>query len=115
MGHDESVRLHKEIEKLKFHNRTLLALLGDVLEDKMRQPTIHEAIVVHDLSKLELQEFTQLIRDYSGDARAFEQQATGMGHKFTRAAVQGLLQALNASGMFSGKCEELLQSFENHT
>ncbi|WP_434399371.1 hypothetical protein M1Q06_08890 [Planococcus sp. 11815] len=106
--------LHQEIEKLKFHNRTLLALLGDALEDKMREPTIHEAIVVHDLSKAELQEFTQLIRGYSGDIKAFEQQAAGLGHKFTNLTVKGLLQGFAGSGVLSGKCEEILQSYEKN-
>lgn len=113
MEQSELKSLHQEIEKLKFHNRTLLALIGDVLEDKMREPTIHEAIVVHDLSKAELQEFTQLIRSYSGDIKAFEQQTAGMGSKFTNLTVTGLLQAFSGSGMLSGKCEEILQSYEN--
>jgi len=114
MRDGESESLHQEIEKLKFHNRTLLALLGDVMEDKMREPTIHEAILVHDLSKAELQEFTQLIRNYSGGIEAFEQQAAGMGHKFTRMTVKGLLEGFAGSGILSGKCEEILQSFEKN-
>lgn len=114
MRDGESESLHQEIEKLKFHNWTLLALLGDVLEDKMREPTIHEVIVVHDLSKAELQEFTQLIRGYSGDIKAFEQHASGMGHKFTNLTVKGLLQGFAGSGMLSDKCEEILQSYEKN-
>lgn len=111
MDHDESERLHKEIEKLKFHNRTLLALLGELLKGQMQKPTIHEAIVVHDLSKPELQAFTQLIRDYEGDVKAFEQQATAMGSKFTDLAVKGLLKAFMGSGMLAGKCKEILQAY----
>ncbi|WP_211654212.1 hypothetical protein [Planococcus alpniumensis] len=114
MGHDEAERLHQEIEKLKFHNRTLLVLLGNLLEEKMQEPTIHEAIVVHDLSKAELQVFTQLIRGYSGDIKAFEQQAAGMGPKFTNLTVKGLLRGFAGSGMLSGKCEEILQSYEKN-
>ncbi|MBU9674378.1 hypothetical protein KQ939_15440 [Planococcus sp. CP5-4] len=112
MGDDEAERLHQEIEKLKFHNRTLLVLLGNLLEEKMQEPTIHEAIVVHDLSKPELQAFTQLIRDYEGDVKAFQQQASGMGHKFTGLTVKGLLQAFIESEILAGKCEEILQSYE---
>ncbi|PKG45585.1 MULTISPECIES: hypothetical protein [unclassified Planococcus (in: firmicutes)] len=114
MGYGESESLHEEIEKLKFHNRTLLALLGDVMEDKMREPTIHEAIVVHDLSKTELQQFTQLIRGYNGDINAFKQQAASMGPKFTNLTVTGLMQGFAGSGILSGKCEEILQSYENN-
>ncbi|MFP8782446.1 hypothetical protein [Planococcus plakortidis] len=114
MEQSELKSLHKEIEKLKFHNRTLLALLGEVLEDKMHEPTVYEAIVVHDLSKAELQGFTQLIRGYSGDIKAFEQQAAGLGHKFTNLTVKGLLQGFAGSGMLSGKCEEILKSYEKN-
>ncbi|MEZ0480017.1 hypothetical protein [Planococcus sp. SSTMD024] len=114
MEHAELRSLHEEVEKLKFHNRTLQALLGQLLEEKMQDPTIHEAIVVHDLSKAELQAFTQLIRGCEGDVKAFKQQAANLGPKFTDLVVKGLLQAFMGSTRLTGKCEEILQSYEKN-
>ncbi len=112
MEQGELKSLREEIEKLKFHNRTLLTLLGQLLEEDMHDPSIHEAIVVHDLSKAELQEFTQLIRDYEGDMKAFKQQSANLVPKFTDLTVKGLLQAFIGSNMMTDKCESILQSYE---
>lgn len=112
MEHDDLKSLREEIEKLKFHNRTLLALIGQLLGEGMETPTIHEAIVVHDLSKAELQEFTQLIRGCEGNVKAFKEQAANLGPKFTDLTVKGLLQAFIGSNVLTDKCESILPSYE---
>ncbi|QNR20734.1 hypothetical protein HNY42_07205 [Exiguobacterium sp. Helios] len=67
--------LIEEIEKLKFHNRTLLTLLGNLNPDALENTTIHEAVILFDLSKNDLRELKDLIIHYDRNRFVFEQKA----------------------------------------
>jgi hypothetical protein len=64
--------LSDEIEKLKFHNRSILTLLGLLHKEGMDKQTIYETVVLFDLSKNDLKE---LILNYDGNNFALEQKA----------------------------------------
>jgi hypothetical protein len=44
-------KIIEEIEKVKFHNRSLLTLVGLLNGAKMEKTTIYEAIVMFDFQK----------------------------------------------------------------
>lgn len=61
-----------EIEKLKFHNRSLLTRIGNLHEEELENTTIHEAVVSFDLSKNDLRGLKELIINYDKNRFAFE-------------------------------------------
>ncbi|MGM0898003.1 MAG: hypothetical protein ACQEV0_08885 [Bacillota bacterium] len=111
MDHEESSALRQEIEKLKFHNRTLMTWIGNMLEDKSQALTIHEAIVMHDLSKEDLQCLERLISGFNGDISVFEQLAKEVNPTFTKASIVGILQAFIVSGVLEEKSREILRFY----
>lgn len=75
MINNEYEKLLAEIEKLKFHNTSLLTLIGSLHDEQMQQPTIHETVVMFDLSKNDLRGFTELVQNYDGSNYKLEQDA----------------------------------------
>lgn len=112
MESNEHKQLMAEIEKLKFHNSTLLTLMGLVNEDKMQTLTIHEAIVMFDLSKNDFRELTKLIQSYEGNNFAFEQKALEINLVFKRKNLIGIVQSFVASEMLVEKSLRILKSYE---
>lgn len=112
MESNEYKQLLAEIEKLKFHNISLLTLIGLVNEDKMQQPTIQETIVMFDLSKEDLREFTKLVRNYDGNNFALEQKALKINPVFKRENIISILKSFITSEMMDEKSREILESYE---
>ena len=102
-----------EIEKLKFHNSTLLTLMGLVNEDQMQTPTIYENIVMFDLSKKDFRELTKLIQSYEGNNFALEQKALKINPIFKKKNLIVLIKSFVASEMLLEKSLEILKSYEN--
>lgn len=111
MEREESAALRKEIENLKFHNRTLMTWIGNMLEDKSQALTIHEAIIVHDLSKEDLQGLERLISGFNGDVAVFEQRVKEVNPTLTKASIIGILQAFIVSGALEEKSQEILRFY----
>ena len=112
MESNEYKQLLAEIEKLKFHNTTLLTLIGLLNDDKMQKPTIHETVVMFDLSKNDLRELSKLIQSYEGNNFALEQKALKINPIFKRNNLIGIVKSFVASGMFEKKSMEILKSYE---
>ncbi|RLL47836.1 hypothetical protein D8M04_00720 [Oceanobacillus piezotolerans] len=107
----EYKNLMQEIEKIKFHNISLITLVGLLNEDKMSEPTIYETVVTFDLSKRDLREFTKLIQNYNGNNCTFEQKALRINPIFTQTNIISILKSLVVSGMFKEKCLDILNSY----
>lgn len=112
MQSSEYKKLLAEIEKLKFHNTTLLTLIGLMNEEEMQQPTIHETIVMFDLSKNDLREFSKLIQNYDGNNFALEQKALVINPIFKRDNIISILKSFITSGMFKKQSNKILNSYE---
>ncbi len=108
----EYQKLLTEIEKIKFHNTSLLTLVGLLNDDKMQEPTIHETVVMFDLSKNDLREITKLIQSYDGNNFALEQKALIINPIFKRNNIISIVKSLVVSGMFVEKCMEILNSYD---
>ena len=108
----EYKKLMAEIEKLKFHNISLLTLVGLLNDEKMQEPTIHETVVSYDLSKHDLREVTRLIQSYTGNNFALEQKALLINPVFKRTNLLAIVKSLVASGMCETKGKEILNSYE---
>ncbi|WP_085505197.1 hypothetical protein [Thalassobacillus devorans] len=112
MENSQYKELLAEIEKLKFHNRSLLTLVGLLHDDKMKEPTIHETVVTYDLSKKDLRELTNLIQNYDGNNFALEQKAIKINPIFNRTNIISIVKSLVVSGLFKEKSLEILESYK---
>ena len=107
--------LSDEIEKIKFHNRSLLTLLGLLNEDKMEKTTIYEAVVLFDLSKKDLRELKTLIMDYSGNNFALEQKALLINPVLTRDNLLFIIKSFVNAEMFIKRGNEILNNYDSRT
>jgi hypothetical protein len=108
---NEYEKLLAEIEKLKFHNTNLLTLIGTLHDEQMQQPTIHETIVMLDLSKNDLREFTELVQNYNGNNYKLEQDALNINPVFRKNNIISILKAFITSEMLVDKSKEILKSY----
>lgn len=103
----------QEIEKIKFHNISLITLVGLLNDDELSdQPTIYETVVTFDLSKRDLRELTKLIQNYNGNNFALEQKAIRINPIFTQTNIISIMKSLVVTGMFKEKCLEILNSYK---
>ncbi len=103
--------LMKEIEKIKWHNTSLITLVALLNEEKMTEPTIYETVVTYDLSKKDLRELTKLIQQYEGNNFVLEQKALKINPIFSQANIISIIKSLVASGMLKEKCLDILKSY----
>lgn len=96
---NEYKQLMDEIEKLKFHNTNLLTLISSLNDEKMQQLTIHETIVMFDLSKNDLRAFTELVQNYEGNNHIFEQKALEINPVFRKNNIISILKSFVTSEM----------------
>ena len=61
-----------DIEKLKFQRSTLITWIGNIIEGDKTSPTIYEVSLLFDLSKQQLQEVTECVRNYDGNLADFK-------------------------------------------
>lgn len=111
---NEYQKLLDEIEKVKFHNRSLLTLIGTINEDKMEETTIYEATVMFDLSKQDLRELKILIENYTGNNFAFEQKALKINPAFKKNNLIFILKAFLNTSMFEEKISLILQNYDSN-
>jgi len=104
--------LLSEIEKLKFHNNSLLTLIGLLNDNQMQQPTIQETVVMFDLSKNDLRELTKLVQSYEGNNFAMEQKALKINPIFKKDNIISILKSFVTSGMFEKQSKKILKSYE---
>ena len=104
-------RLSDEIEKIKFHNRSLITLLGLLNEEKMEKITIYEAAVMFDLSKKDLRELKTLIMAYDGNNFALEQRALLINPIFTKNNIISIVNSFINSEMFIKEGNEILNNY----
>lgn len=104
--------LSDEIEKIKFHNRSLLTLLGLLNEEKMEKTTIYEAVVMFDLSKKDLRELKTLIMDYNGNNFALEQKALMVNPVLTKNNLIFIIKSFANTEMFIKQANEILNNYD---
>ncbi len=104
--------LSDEIEKVKFHNRSLLTLLGLLNEEKMEKITIYEAVVMFDLSKKDLRELKTLIMDYNGNNFALEQKALMINPVLTKNNLIFIIKSFANTEMFIKQASEILNNYD---
>lgn len=109
---NEYQKLINEIEKIKFHNRSLLTLIGLLNDDKMETTTIYETTVMYDLSKRDLRDLRTLIQNYDGNNFAFEQKAIKINPVFTRNNLIFILKSFVNTDIFVEKGNEILKNYE---
>ncbi|UTI85881.1 hypothetical protein NIT60_05250 [Mammaliicoccus sciuri] len=112
MESNEYKLLLDEIEKLKFHNTSLLTLIGLLHTEDMKESTIQETVVLFDLSKKDLREFSALVKNYNGNNLAFEQKALRINPIFIRRNIISILKSFIVSEMLLEKSREILNSYE---
>lgn len=101
-----------EIEKLKFHNRSLLTLIGNLHEEELENTSIHEAVVSFDLSKNDLRDLKELIMNYDKNRFAFEQKALLINPVFSRDNLLFIIQCFINSEMFINMGNEILDDYK---
>lgn len=109
---NEYEKLLAEIEKLKFHNTNLLTLIGTLHDEQMQQPTIHETIVMFDLSKHDLREFTELVQSYNGSNYKLEEDALKVNPVLRKNNIISILKSFITSEMLVDKSSEILKSYD---
>ncbi|WP_026859845.1 hypothetical protein [Jeotgalicoccus psychrophilus] len=112
MINNEYEKLLAEIEKLKFHNTSLLTLISSLHDEQMQQPTIHETVVLFDLSKSDLRGFTKLVQDYDGSNYKLEEEALKINPVFRKNNIISILKSFITSEMLVDKSTEILKSYE---
>lgn len=112
MESNEYKLLLDEIEKLRFHNTNLLTLIGLLHDEEMKEPTIQETIVLFNLSKKDLREFSTLVKNYNGNNFVLEQEALKINPIFKRRNIISILKSFIISEMFQEKSKEILNSYE---
>ena len=108
----EYKKLMEEIEKIKFHNISLITLVGLLNEERMTEPTIYETVVTYDLSKRDLREFTKLIKNFDENKFVFEQEALKINPVFSQNNIISIIKSMVASGMLKDKCSDILKAYE---
>ena len=108
----EYQKLKAEIEKVKFHNNSLVTLLGLLNEDEMAEPSIYETVVTFDLSKNDLRELTKLVQNFNGNKFILEQKALKVNPVFTRNNIVSILKSFVVSKIVKEKSLEILKSYE---
>lgn len=104
-----------EIEKVKFHNRSLLTLLGNIHKEAMEKTTIHEAIIFYDLSKTDLRELKDLIMNYDKNQFAFEQKALMINPVFTIDNLLFIVKSFVNTEMFITMGNKILEDYASKT
>lgn len=112
MINNEYEKLLAEIEKLKFHNTNLLTLIGTLHNEQMQQPTIYETIVMLDLSKNDLREFTELVQNYDGSNYRLEEEALKINLVFSKTNIIAILKSFITSEMLVDKSTEIIKSYK---
>lgn len=112
MFNNEYEKLLAEIEKLKFHNTNLLTLIGSLHDKQMQQPTIHETVVMFDLSKSDLRGFTELVQNYDGSNDKLEENALKINPVFQKNNIISILKSFITSEMLVDKSKIILKSYE---
>lgn len=112
MESSEYKKLLAEIEKLKFHNTSLLTLIGSLHNEQMQQPTIHETVVMFDLSKNDLRGFTGLVQNYNGNNYKLEEDALKINPVFRKNNIISMLKSFISSEMLVDKSNEIIKSYE---
>ena len=112
MESNEYKLLLDEIEKLRFHNTNLLTLIGLLHAEDMKEPTIQETVVLFNLSKKDLREFSTLVKNYNGNNFALEQEALKINPIFKKRNIISILKSFIVSEMFQEKSKEILNSYE---
>lgn len=105
--------LSEEIEKVKFHNRSLLTLLGLLNEEKMEKTTIYEAVVMFDLSKKDLRGLKTLIMDYNGNNFALEQKSLLINPVLTKDNLIFIIKSFVNAEMFIKQGNEILNYYDS--
>ena len=109
---NEYEKLLAEIEKLKFHNTSLLMLIGSLHGKQMQEPTIHETVVMFDLSKNDLRVFTELVQNYDGSNYKLEEEALKINPVFRKNNIISVLKSFITSEMLVDKSNEIIKSYE---
>ncbi len=78
----------------------------------MQTLTIHENIVMFDLSKNDFRELTKLIQSYDGNNFALEQKALKINPIFKRKNLIGIIKSFVVSEMLLEKSLNILKSYE---
>jgi len=78
----------------------------------MQTLTIHENIVMFDLSKNDFRELTKLIQSYDGNNFALEQKALKINPIFKRKNLIGIIKSFVVSEMLLEKSLKILKSYE---
>ena len=112
LNNHEYEKLSAEIEKLKFHNTGLLTLIGSLHNEQMQRPTIHETVVMFDLSKNDLRGFTELVQNYDGSNYKLEEEALKLNPVFRKNNIISILKSFITSEMLVDKSNEILKSYE---
>lgn len=105
--------LRDEIEKIKFHNRSLLTLLGLLHEEETEKTTIYEAMVLFDLSKKDLRELKTLILNYNGNNFALEQKALLINPVLTKDNLIFIIKSFMNAEMFIKQGNEILNNYDS--
>lgn len=101
-----------EIEKFKIHNRSIITLLGLLHEEEMKKTTLHEAVVLFDLSKNDLRELKTLILNYDGNNLALEQKSLLINPVFKKENLIFIIESFVHTDMFVEKGNEILSNYE---
>lgn len=105
--------LSDEIEKVKFHNRSLWTLLGLLHEEEMEKTTIYEAVVLFDLSKKDLRELKTLILNYNGNNFALEQKSLLINPVLTKDNLIFIIKSFVNAEMFIKQGDEILNNYDS--
>jgi len=108
----ELQELRDEIEKIKFHNRSLWTFIGLLHEEEMEKTTIYEAVVLFDLSKKDLKELKTLIQHYNGNTFVLEQKALLINPVLTKRNLIFIIQSFVNAEMFITKGNEILHHYD---
>lgn len=112
LNNNEYEHLLAEIEKLKFHNTSLLTLIGSLHNEQMQQLTIHETVVMLDLSKNDLRGFTRLVQNYNGNNYKLEEDALKINPVFRKNNIISMLKSFITSEMLVDKSNEIIKAYE---
>lgn len=105
--------LSDEIEKIKFHNRSLLTLLGLLYEEGMEKTTIYEAVVLFDLSKNDLRKIKTLILNYDGNNFSLEQNALLINPILKKDNLIFIIKSFVNADMFIKQGNAIIKNYES--
>lgn len=102
--------IEDEIAKLKFHNKALLMMLQDVMNGSKIQHSEHFAIIMFDLSKQDLRQVIEWIKNYEGNIGEFCEKIYGLNSEIgDKLSVQLMIECFKNSHMLPEKCHQILQ------